>query len=122
MSRAIHIGYRNETTGENTSIEVRPPYFLLGTQNTSKRFWSLPRLRELGITQLTELGETDPIFFIGWDMMAELWREIGLLQEHLESIDFDSEIKAQWVSHLVYCYFLLVQTAPKDSVPELTIG
>ena len=55
-------------------------------------------------------------------MMADLWREIVLLQHHLESIEFDSEIKAQWLSHLVYCYFLLVQTTPKDSIPEFTIG
>ena len=62
---------------------------------------------------MAELGETDPIYFIGWDMIADLWQEIGLLQQHLRSIDFDAEIKARWVVHLIYCYFLLVQTAPK---------
>jgi hypothetical protein len=67
----------------------------------------------VGITHLAELGETDPIYFIGWDMIADLWQEIGLLQQHLRSIDFDAEIKARWVVHLIYCYFLLVQTAPK---------
>ena len=122
MSRSIDIGYRNEASGLKTPIEVRPPYDLLGTQSTSKRFRSLPRLRDLGITQLSALGETDPVYFVGWDMMADLWREIALLQQHLESIEFDAEIKAQWVSHLAYCYFLLVQTAPKESVPEFTIG
>jgi hypothetical protein len=55
-------------------------------------------------------------------MMADLGREITLLQQNLESIDFDPEIKAQWLSHLVYCYSLLVQTAPKKSIPEFTIG
>lgn len=122
MSRAISIGYKLEADGRSTHIEVRPPYFLMGTQRTSKQFWSLPRLREIGINQLTELGETDPVYFIGWEMIADLWREIALLQRHLESIDFDAELKAQWASHLVYCYFLLVQTAPKDAIPDFSIG
>jgi hypothetical protein len=122
MSRDISIGYQLEANGPNTPIEVRPPYFILGTQSSSMRFWSIPRLREVGISQLAELGETDPVYFIGWDMLADLWREIGLLQQHLGSIDFDAELKAQWVSHLVYCYFLLVQTAPKQSFPDFSIG
>lgn len=86
------------------------------------RFWSIPRLRELGITRLTDLGVGDPINFIGWDMIADLQREITLLHQHLESLEFESELKAQWLSHLVYCYWLLVQTAPKDSVPNFWIG
>jgi hypothetical protein len=122
MSRSIDISYRDTVTGIDTPIEVRPPYFLLGTQSTSKQFWSIPRLREVGITHLTDLGDMDPVYFIGWDMMAELWREIDLLQRHLPSIEFDAEIKAQWVSHLTYCYFLLVQTAPKESEPAFWIG
>jgi hypothetical protein len=122
MSRSISIGYRHEASGAETPIEVRPPYYLLGTQDTSKRFWCIPRLREVGITQLTELGVSDPVSFIGWDMMADLRREIVLLQQNLESIEFDHEIKAQWLSHLVYCYYLLVQTVPEESIPEFTIG
>jgi hypothetical protein len=122
MSRSISIGYREDPKGPETQVEVRPPYFLLGTQSTSERFWSLPRVRQVGITHLTALGETDPVYFVGWDMMAELGKEIGLLQQHLGSLDFNAEIKAQWLSHLVYCYFLLVQTAPKESVPEFSIG
>ena len=121
MSRSISVGYQFEANGPNTPIEVRPPYFLLGTQSSSKRFWSIPRLREVGISQLSELGETDPVYFVGWDMLADLWREISL-QQHLGSIDFDAELKAEWVSHLVYCYFLLVQTAPKESIPDFSIG
>jgi len=116
MSRSISIGYRHEAGGLETPIEVRPPYFLFGTQATSKRFWSIPRLKQVGITRLSELGDGDPVCFFGWDML------IALLQQHLESIDFDPEIKAQWLSHLIYCYFLLIQTAPKQSIPELMIG
>jgi hypothetical protein len=85
-------------------------------------FWSIPRLRELGIMQLTELGVTDPVFFFGWDMMAELCRELRILQDNLDTIEFNPMIKAQWLSHLVYCHALLVQTAPKESSPELMIG
>jgi hypothetical protein len=52
----------------------------------------------------------------------DLKREIVLLQQNLEGIEFDPEIKAQCLSHLVYCYYLLVQTAPKESIPEFEIG
>lgn len=122
MSRDINIGYRLTDDGPETAIEVRAPYFLFGTQRTSMAFWSLPRLREVGITQLTELGVSDPVYFVGWDMMADLRREIGLLQEHLPGIDFDLDCKAWFLAHLVYCYSLLVFTAPPDSTPVLTIG
>ena len=122
MSRDINIGYRFADDGPETAIEVRAPYFLLGTQRTSMAFWSLPRLWEVGITQLTELGVSDPVYFAGWDMMADLRREIGLLQEHLPGIDFDPDLKAWFLAHLVYCYSLLVLTAPPESTPVLTIG
>lgn len=122
MSREINIGYRYSDGGSETDIKVRTPYFLLGTQSTSMRFWSLPRLREIGISQLTELGVADPIYFIGWDMLANLHREIALLQEYLGDIEFDADIKASWLSHLWYCYYLLVLTAPKESTPIFTIG
>ena len=124
MSRDISISFypAGSDRSTSTSIEVRPPYYLFGTQNTSKRFWSISKLKELGIVHLTELGDTDPIFFVGWEMIADLGKEIMLLEQHLESIDFEPEVKAQWISHLVYCYHLLVQTAPKDSVPQMMIG
>jgi hypothetical protein len=122
MSREIHIGFRYEDVGPETDIEVRAPYFLLGTQSTSMRFWSNPQLHELGINRLTELGVADPVYFVGWDMMSELHREILLLQSHMEDIDFDSDIKASWLSHLMYCYYLLILTAPRNSTPVFTIG
>lgn len=122
MSRSINIGYRFSDNGAETRIEIRAPYFLLGTQKTSKQFWNIPRLREIGISRLTELAETDPIYFIGWDMLAVLRRELELLHEHLDDVDFDAEIKASWLAHLMYCYHLLVLTTPKDGTPELTIG
>jgi hypothetical protein len=122
MSREVNIGYRLTDDGPETAIEVRAPYYLLGTQATSKRFWSLPRLRELGITQLTELGEGDPVYFVGWEMLADLRREIWLLQEHLTDIEFDADIKASWLAHLTYCHSLLVLSAPPESTPVLTIG
>src|SRR5262245_55348658 len=103
MSRSISIGYRQRAGAPETPIEVPAPYYLLGTQSTSMRFWAIPRLREGGITQLTELGVTDPVYFIGWEMMADLDREITLLRQHLGSIEFDPELKAQWLSHLVHC-------------------
>jgi hypothetical protein len=121
MSREINIGYRYGS-GPETAIEVRAPYFLLGTQSTSMRFWSLPRVREVGIAQLAELGVRDPVYFVGWDMMADLRREIDLFHEHLASIDFDPDVKASWLAHLVYCYHLLLLIAPKESTPVLTIG
>ena len=121
MSREIYISYRYGY-GPETDIEVRAPYWMLGTQSSSTQFWSLPRLREIGITLLAELGVSDPVSFVGWEMMADLRREIDLLHEHLPSIDFNPDLKASWLAHLVYCYHLLVLTAPKDSTPVLTIG
>ncbi len=122
MSRDINIGYRSTAESPYIPIEIRPPYFLLGCQSTSMRFWSIPRLKEVGIVQLAELGVSDPVDFVGWDGMMDLAMEIWLLQQHLESIEFDAELKAQWLSHLMYNYFLLIQTAPKDSIPEFSIG
>lgn len=121
MSREIHISYQHGD-GLETAIEIRAPYFLLGCQSTSMRFWSLPRLREIGVIQLAELGVSDPVYFVGWEMMADLRREIDLLHEHLASIDFDPDIKASWLAHLAYCYHLLVLIAPRNSTPVLTIG
>jgi hypothetical protein len=122
MSRCINIGYRHSAGGEYFPIELRSPYDLFGTQVPSQRFWSDPRLKEIGINRLTELGEFDPIYFIGWEMLADLKREIDLLNKHLGEVDFDAELKAKWLSHLVYAYHLLTQLAPNGSIPELTIG
>ena len=121
MSRDISISYY-DAAGTDVSIEIRPPYYLFGCQQTSLRFWSIPRLKAIGIERLTILGESDPVGFWGWEDLALLGREIDLLARHLAEIDFDAELKASWLSHLTYCYHLLAETAPKDSRPVCTIG
>jgi hypothetical protein len=85
-------------------------------------FWRIARVREVGINRLADLGIFDPVNFDGWDDISELGREIAILQMHLAEIDFIPEIKSQWLAHLVYCHSLLVQTAPKTSIPWLSIG
>ena len=122
MSRSISIYYRDGASGADTSIEVRSPYDLLGTQRSSMAFWSIPRIKEVGIERLAELGVSDPAIFHGWDDMTVLKREIALLDQHLASIDFDAETKCAWLSHLMYCYHLLVETAPEASTPVCMIG
>ncbi|MDY3556761.1 hypothetical protein R5W24_005931, partial [Gemmata sp. JC717] len=122
MSRSIDIGYRPENGGALVPIELPAPYYLFGTQRLSMEFWSLPRLREIGLTRLTDLGVTDPVYFVGWEDMAELEREIALLQQHLRSIAFYPEPLAGWLSHLVYCHGLLSLVTPEGSAPELCIG
>jgi hypothetical protein len=122
MSRSICISYLDEASGDETRIEVRPPYFLLGTQQSSMKFWSLVALRGVGISRLAELGVMDPVGFVGWDELALLDRELTLLRDNLPTIPFPAEVKAEWVSHLTYCYCLLVDTAPKGSTPRLDIG
>jgi hypothetical protein len=54
--------------------------------------------------------------------MAVLGREIDLLAKHLESIDFCPETKAEWLSHLTFCYHLLIASTPRDCTPKLGIG
>jgi hypothetical protein len=122
VSRSIDIGYRPEGGGALTPVELQAPYYLLGTQRLSMEFWSLPRLREIGLTRLTDLGVSDPVYFVGWDDIAELGREIALLQQHLRSIAFHPEPLAGWLSHLVYCHSLLSLVTPEGCVPELCIG
>ena len=51
-----------------------------------------------------------------------LGREIELLAKHLPGLDFSAEVKASWLSHLKYCYHLLIPTAPKASRPVFSIG
>lgn len=121
MSRNIHIGYE-DTEGKDVPIEISPPYFLLGGQMSSLRFWSIPRLEEVGIERLTILGETDPVYFLGWDDMALLGRELDLLAKHLESVDHHPVIKAETLSHLTYCYQLLIGSTPRGCTPKLGIG
>src|SRR5207302_3965337 len=108
--------------GKDIDIEICPPYYLLGTQRSSMKFWSIPRLKEIGIERLTILGEADPVNFWGWDHMAVLGREIELLAKHLESIDFSPKTKAEWLSHLMFCYHLLIASTPKQCTPKFGIG
>jgi hypothetical protein len=122
MTRELSIGYQPADGAPKISIEIRAPYYLFGTQATSKTFWSLPRLREIGISYLVDLGELDPIYFIGWEMMDELRREIDVLQSHLTEIEFDADTKSSWLAHLNYCHSLLVCTAPPSSIPAFVIG
>jgi hypothetical protein len=122
MSRQISIGFRMTEVGNQTAIEVRAPYFLFGTQQTSKSFWSLPVWKTIGVMRLAELGTTDPIYFVGWSMMDDLERDIRLFENNFTKIDFDPDVKSWFLAHLVYCHGLLVSVAPKDSIPELTIG
>jgi len=121
MSRQIDISYE-DAAGKDIEIEIRPPYYLLGTQQPSLKFWSIPCLKEVGIERLTILGETDPVNFWGWDDIAVLGRELELLAKHLESVDFHPEAKAQWLSHLTYCYHLLIASTPRGCTPKLGIG
>ena len=122
MSRSITISYRDAVTEAETTIEVEPPYFLLGGQRSSMAFWAIPRIREVGIERLALLGDGDPIYFFGWEEMGLLDREITLLGRHLASIDYLVEVKASWLCHLIYCYHLLMEKAPKESVPIFGIG
>ncbi|QDT99898.1 hypothetical protein [Gimesia aquarii] len=122
MSRQISIGYQEAIGEAIIEIEIPAPYYLFGTQQTSKRFWSLPDWQNIGIKHLSELGESDPIYFIGWDMLADLSNEIRLFQDNIETIEFYLEIKTSWLAHLIYCYNLLKMTAPRTSIPSFEIG
>lgn len=121
MSRKIRIGYRLWGDTE-TTIKIRPPYDMLGGENNNIKFWSIPRLKDLGITYLSELGVTAPVYFVGWEMIESLGREIALLHQHLDTISFEpAELKAQMLSHLAYCYHLLLLEAPKESEPRFSV-
>ena len=100
----------------------RAPYYLLGAQQTSQQFWSLPIWNQIGVEQLAVLGETDPIYFTGWDMLDQLSDEIQQFNENIREIEFDTDIKASWLSHLVYCHNLLKMETPADAMPILSIG
>lgn len=122
MSREISIRYREEPNGTSREIAIRAPYYLFGAQRHSMQFWSLPEWQAVGVTELAQLGHTDPIYFVGWEMMDTLAREIRLFQDHFADIRFDADIKSWFLAHLVYCHGLLVSIAPRDSIPELMIG
>ena len=121
MSRAIDICYQT-TDGNQVDIEIRAPYYLFGSQHTSKTFWALPIWNQIGVEQLAMLGDTDPIYFTGWAMLEQLSHEIQLYNDHIREIEFDTDICASWLSHLVYCYNLLKMETPEDATPILSIG
>jgi hypothetical protein len=121
MSRGTSISYI-DVSGERHIIEVSGSRELLGGQLSSMTFWSVPAIKEAGVERLSELGVTDPVIFHGWEDMALLAREIELLNKHLPDIDYTVEIKAYTLSQLVYCYQLLVGTAPRDSTPVFCVG
>ena len=121
MSRGISISYMNPA-GNWVDVYVRSPYEFLGAQRTSKMFWGLPVLREIGIERLTELGVGDPVSFLGWEDMELLRFELELLSKHMEDIAFYPEEKSAYLAHLTYCYHLLVASAPRDTTPEMLIG
>lgn len=52
----------------------------------------------------------------------ELAQEIRLFEDNLSRIDFHPDVKSSFLAHLVFCYSVLVSEAPKNSIPELTIG
>ena len=122
MSRSISIAYQLEPGGDAIEIEIRPPYYLLGTQRTSKLFWSLPIWEAIGVTRLAELGTTDPVYFYGWEMMEVLSAELTLMHKNASLAEFDHDIFATYLSHLIYCHHLLTSTAPLDTIPQLSIG
>lgn len=119
MSRSISIWYKHE--GRDADIETGNRD-LLGTQQNSLQFWSLPRLAALGLKELTVLGYTDPVSFTGWDELAELDREVPLLEIHIADIPFDEVLKVRWIANLRYCLDKLVRTKPPDATPVLMIG
>jgi hypothetical protein len=122
MSRSITLSYRLHPDAPDNYIEIPAPYYLLGGQLSSISFWSNPRIKEIGIERLAILGECDPVYFFGWEEMPLLAREIALLSQHLPSINYTLEIKAQVLAHLTYCYHLLIETAPPSSFPIFGIG
>lgn len=95
MSRTIEICYRDTLVGQPTAVEIPNPYYLLGTQDISMRFWSLPIWKEFGVRRLSQLGHIDPVFFTNWEMIDLLAQEIRLFHDNIRMIDFDAEVRAR---------------------------
>ena len=119
MSRSISIWYKQEDTDIDIEVGNRD---LFGTQSSSKEFWSLDSLQEFGIKELTHLGYTDPVWFIGWENLKVLENEISILEKNQDQIDFHQELKNRWIENLRFCFEKLVELAPSDSVPNFMIG
>jgi hypothetical protein len=120
MSRAISVWYER-AGGQAVDVEVGNND-LLGTQEASKAFWSLPIHKTLGIVRLSQLGTIDPVWFRGWNELATLEREVAILEEHMDSIPFSEEPKTRWIRNLRLCLDRLKSSAPPDSIPEFMIG
>lgn len=119
MSRSISIWYK---VGD-TDVDLDTGYHhLLGTQQASMKFWSLPQLRELGLRELTELGHLDPVYFSEAEGLAILEQELVLLEQNREQIPFDDELKTRWIHNLRFCLDMLKAETPPGAIPVLMIG
>lgn len=119
MSRSISVWYNHNE--KDIDVEVGNQD-LLGTQGISYAFWSLKKLREIGLKELNLLGRKDPVGFSGWDGMEFLENEIEILERHREEINFNHVARDRWIENLRYCFNKLVTTAPNDSTPHFMIG
>lgn len=119
MSRSISIWYKQDNADTNIEVGNRD---LLGTQSSSMKFWSLQSLQDFGIKELTKLGYTDPVWFIGSEDLDILENEISILERNKERIDFDEELRNRWIENLRFCFEKLTELTPPDSVPNFMIG
>lgn len=119
MSRSISVWSQQDKKDTNIEVGNRD---LLGTQNSSKQFWSIQKLQDLGIDKLTKLGHTDPVSFTGWEELKLLEIEIGILEKNKKQSDFNIELRDRWIKNLRYCFDTLMEMAPNESVPHLMIG
>ncbi len=119
MSRQIIISYQiNNIT---TNIDIGE-WYMLGHQQISYQFWSLPILKEIGLERLIVLGYADPVDFVGWEDLEDLDKEISLLEDNFELINFDEGTKKRWFRNLRSSLNRLIVLSPKDSIPFFEIG
>jgi ABC-type Fe3+-citrate transport system substrate-binding protein len=95
---------------------------MFGTQKSSKSFWAQEVLKELGISELSKLGDFDPIYFSGWDQLKILNNEIKILEDNRAKLKFDEDQVTEWIMNLKFCCDKLLKTVTKDSIPNLMIG
>ena len=119
MSRSITIWYSKNS--EDTNIEIGNHY-MFGTQKSSKSFWALEVLKEIGVNELSKLGDFDPIYFSGWDQLKILNNEIKILEDNIDILRFDEDRVTEWIKNLKFCCDKLLKTATQDSIPNLMIG
>ena len=119
MSRSISIWHTKNERDINVDVGNRD---LFGTQRSSKQFWSLELLQDLGILELSKLGKIDPIYFSGHLQLSVLEKEIRILENNKDEIDFNRELVDRWVENLRFCFDTLIETTPNDSTPNLMIG